>query len=284
MSRRRSPTDLAAALLAAVLAVPAAAAPGDVQFDVFPKADEIFPRLLADPRHTRISASYYRQRGRNLSDLVLGHAWGLARWRTGLEGQWLWESDIEGMAYSRFHVTGGINEFETVDFLAALPVTLRRGGVSFKGGLFHKSSHLGDDYIRRTGESGFRYSTDGLRAQAALEPQGRARIYGGLEYLLHTVPVPRRWGLQCGLELGTEDLHWSESAPTSLFIAQDLQWRQRAGWNTDSHTVAGVKIGLRKSSSRAMRVQIGYLTGHSPFGQFHADRDRYADLSVSFEL
>lgn len=284
MSGPRLRSSFAAALLTVALATPAAASTGGIQFDYFPKANEVFPRLIAEPRHTQISASYYRHQGRDASDLALGHSWGMMRWRTGLEGQWLWQWDLEGMAYSRFLISGGVNEFETADFLAALPVTLRRGDISFKGSIFHKSSHLGDDRIRRTGLSGFRYSTEGLRAQAAIEPCRFARVYAGAEYLLHTVPSPDRWSLQSGLELTSDDLHWSRTATTRLFLAQDLQTHQRVGWNVDCHTMAGVKIGRPRSTSRALRVSAGYFTGHSSFGQFYAEREHRADLSVSFEL
>ena len=272
--------SLAAALLLAALSAPAAAA----SVDLFPRPNEIFPLLIADPRHIQLSASYYRLDGQNTSDIALGHSWGLTRWRTGALQGWLWESDLEGMAYSRFKIGGGVNEFETVDFFANLPVTVRRGDVSFKGTIFHESSHLGDDYIRETGNSGFRYSNEGARLQAAFEPRHGARAYSGADYLLHDVPSAKRWALQGGLELFTDDLHWSREARTQLFLAQDLQWHQYVQWNADSHTVAGVKIHFRESPSRAMRVQVGYFTGHSPFGQFYTRREHYADVSVAFEL
>lgn len=266
-------------LLAAALAAPAAAT-----VDLFPRPNEIFPLLIADPRHIQLSASYYRLEGRNTSDIALGHAWGLTRWRSGMSQDWLWESDLEGMAYSRFRIAGGVNDFETVDFLAGLPVTVRRGDVSFKGTLFHESAHLGDDYVRRTGDAGYRYSTEGLRAQAALEPCPRSRVYAGAEYLLHSVPAPERWSAQAGLEATSRDLGWSRNVPMNLFLAEDLQWHERVRWNPDSHVVAGVKIRFRESPTRAMRVQAGYFTGHSPYGEFFARRAHYADLSVAFEL
>lgn len=267
-----------------LLALAALAAPAAANVDLFPRPNEIFPVLIADPRHVQLSASYYRLDGRDTSDVALGHAWGLTRWRTGLNQDWLWEWDLEGMAYSRFRLGGGVNEFETVDFLAGLPVTVRRGDVSFKAGPFHQSSHLGDDYIRRTGDTGFRYSVEGLRAQAALEPCPFARAYGGAEYLLHTVPSPRRWSLQAGLEASTDDLRWSKEAPFRLFLAEDLQWRERVAWNVDSHVVAGVKLHFRESPTRALRIGVGYFTGHSPFGEFFARPAHYADLTVSLEL
>ena len=271
---------LATALLLAALAAPAAAE----KADIFPRPNEIFPLLIADPRHTQLSASYYRLDGRNTSDVALGHSWGLTRWRLGALQDWLWESDLEGMAYSRFKIGGGVNEFETVDFFAALPVTVRRGDVSFKGTLFHESSHLGDDYIRETGNTGFRSSNEGVRVQGAVESSRFARLYGGVQFLLHDVPAAGPWSAQAGFELFSEDLSRSPRARARLFLAQDFQSHQDVRWNADSHTVAGVKLNFRESPSRAMRFQLGYFDGHSPFGQFFTRRERYADVSIVFEL
>ena len=272
--------NLATALLLAALSAPAAAA----SVDLFPRPNEVFPLLIADPRHTQLSASYYRIDGQNTSDIALGYSWGLTRWRAGELQDWLWEFDVEGMAYSRFQIGGGINKFETVDFFANLPVTVRRGDIAFKGTLFHESSHLGDDYIRDTHSTGFRSSNEGMRLQASIEPHRWARFYGGTTYLLHEIPVAGPWSLQGGLEFFSDDLTRSRRIRTRLFLAQDFQWRQDVQWNMDSHTVAGVKFNFRESLTRAMRLQLGYFEGHSPFGQFYTQRVHYADFSVAFEL
>jgi hypothetical protein len=278
----RLKASLAAGLLAAALL---SGAPGvrAAELDLFPRPNEVFPVLLADPRRIQLSASYYRLDGRNASDIALGHSWGMTRWRSE-DLRTLWEADVEGMAYSRFLLGGGINEFQTVDFSAALPLTVRRDGVAFKGALFHESSHLGDDYIRRTGDSGYRYSDEGLRGTASLDAGPWARLYGGASWLIHRVPATKRWTLQAGVELTSPDLGLSSRVPTRLFLAEDLQSHQRVQWNPDSRTVAGVRVGFRDNPTRDMRVQAGYFTGHSPYGQFFARKERYADLSVVFEL
>src|SRR5579872_4938167 len=82
---------------------------------VFAESQEIFSPLLADPRETQLSASYYRRHGDNLGEVALGHSWGMSRWYAQ-HGKWAFQWDIEGMAYSQFQVSGSVNKFETVDF------------------------------------------------------------------------------------------------------------------------------------------------------------------------
>lgn len=253
-------SSVAAALLAAVLTAPAAAAP------------EAFPPLIADPRETQLSASYDRRDGENDSDVALGHAWGLTRWRSGILQEWLWELDLEAMAYSRFRIDGRSSDLETGDLFANLPLTARRGAVSFKAMLFHENSYRPD-----------RYSVEGLRGLAAFEPASFLRLYGGGAYLIRTVPDPRRWAAQSGVELTTGDLRWSTRAQTRLFVAEDVQSHENVRWNVNSSTTAGVRINLPESP-RAVRLQVGYFTGHSPFGEFYRQKDRYADVAIAFDL
>jgi hypothetical protein len=33
-----------------------------------------------------------------------------------------------------------------------------------------------------------------------------------------------------------------------------------------------------------VRVQFGYFTGHSPYGQFYAQKEHYADFGLAFDL
>ncbi len=252
--------------------------------DLFPRANEIFPVLVADLRHIRLAASYYRLNGGDYSDLFLGHSWGLTRGRLGLSQDWMWELDVEGMVASRFHGGGGVNDFETADLIGNLPLTLRRGDVSFKGAFFHSSSYLADKYTRRSRSANNHYSVEGLNVQAAIEPIASLRIYAGGSYLLRTVPSPARWSLQSGVELTSEDLHWSDSCNISAYIAQDFQSRERVHWNVDSHLVGGLKFSPHEPSSRALRLQAGWFQGHSPYGEFYTRREHVLDLTVSLEL
>lgn len=247
-----------------------------------PKYGEVFPPLLADPRAVTVSGSYYRHRGRNAFDLGLGKGWGLKRWRSGEDQSLLWEADLEGLSYSRFRVESGRGEFETVDFQGALPVSLRRGDVAFQGSVFVENSHLGDDYIRRVGTAGSRYSGVGLRLLGSLEPRSWLRVYGGLARLLHSVPAPEKWSLQMGAELTGEDLKlWR--VPTRPYAALDLQSRERTGWNIDAGLVTGAKFGAPENG-RVVRAQAGLYQGRSAFRQFYRERDHYAALSVILEL
>lgn len=267
---------------ASALLLCAVEATGNSPYGVFPESEKVFRQPAADPRRIALGASYYRLEGKDRSDLALGHSWGMTRWYTNAD-YWTWQWNIEAMAYSRFTLSGELNSFETVDFIANLPVVVRHGGFSARAMLFHESSHLGDDYIRATGDQGIRYSVDGARATGSVEPLEGARLYAGATYLLHTIPDPARWACQAGVELISRAGGPSKIYPMRLFIAQDLQYKEATRYAANSRTLAGVIVGY-DGVPRSMRFSVGHFDGLSPFGQLYKRRERYNDVLITFHF
>ncbi|MDD5301954.1 MAG: DUF1207 domain-containing protein [Elusimicrobia bacterium] len=251
-------------------------------YDMFPESEEVFQQLEADPRRIQLGAAYYRLDGQDRADLALGHSWGMTRWRTN-DDYWVWQWNLEAMAYSRFTIGGSLNAFETVDFVANLPVAVKHGPFSARAMLFHESSHLGDDYIRRTNDQGFRYSVDGVRATFSAEPLTWARVYCGMTYLLHTIPDPARKAAQAGVELTSRPVGGSKRYPLRLFASSDLQFKEATDYRANSRSMAGVIVGY-DGVPRSMRAFVGRFEGYSPFGQLYRRRERFTDIGVSFHF
>lgn len=272
-----------AAVFVALLAAPARAdADEPSRSALFPDSHHLFTRLLADPRQAQTSARYYRLNGRNTADVALGNTWGMQRWSLGRDGDWKVQWNIEGMGYSRFLLSGSVNEFQTIDFFANLPVEVRRGRTSARFTVFHESSHLGDDYFRRTGDAGSRYSVEGARAQGSFEPWKILRLYAGGSELLHAIPAIGRGTAQAGFELKTPDLRWLPD-PCWVYLAQDVQSKQEVAWNVNSDTELGFRVGF-PGALRSMRVHVGYFSGHSVYGQFFSRKESYFNTGASFDF
>jgi hypothetical protein len=271
-------------LLLALLAGASARAYGDdpPRPNSFPTANELFHRVLADPRQSQTSALYQRLQGMNVAELALGNTWGIHRWRVGSRGlsiQW----DVDGMAYSRFKLSGGINEFQTVDFFANLPVELRDKAFSGRFTLFHESSHLGDDYIRATGLRGYRYSFEGVRQLLSYEPTETFRVYGGGSYLIHRIPAAYRPGMvQGGIELTSHALRTTRPE-AKAYLAADLKSIEAVGWNVNSNTACGIRFGY-DGVGHILRIFIGHFEGHSEFAQFYASRESRNYVGTALEF
>ena len=247
---------------------------------VFPPTDQLFQRLLADPRQARTTGRYYQQGEFHLADISLGDSWGMVRWGMG---DWKAQWNVEGMAYSRFRLTGGINEFQTIDFFGNLPVELRRGRFSGRVTLFHESSHLGDDYIRRTNDLGFRYSVEGIRGVGSWDAHPFLRLYGGGVGMIHSVPRRQSGEVQAGFEARGSDLHWITRHPCYLYLAQDLQFKGRTKWNPNSNTELGLRIAY-SGALRSIRVHGSYFGGHSEFGQFFSRLENRFDFGITLDF
>jgi hypothetical protein len=273
---------LAKLLVALILILVAGRAFGEEKGPPFPEVGVLFPRLVADPRQAQTTAVYYRLAGEDMADVALGDTWGLRRWYFGESGDTAVQADVEGMGYSQFKLSRGVNEFETIDFFANVPVEIRRGPLSGRFTLFHESSHLGDDYIRSTGNTGSRYSVEGVRQVVSLDLGRFLRVYGGGGYLLHRVPNIPGGSLQGGFELVSADLRVSPPH-ARLYVAQDFQSKEYVGWNVNSNTEAGVRLGY-DGVRRQLRLHVGHFQGHSPFGQFRDERVSYNSLGASFDF
>lgn len=265
-------------LLLALLAAPAAAVEPPEQ-KLFPRSFELFEPLRADPRQIQVGAYYYRLKGENMGDVALGHSWGMARW---LGRGWLWQWDVEGMAYTRFQVSGDINKMQAIDFEANSSWEAARGPLSAKLSLYHISSHLGDDYIRDTNDRGFRYSTEGVRLLGSWRPIDALRLYGGGGGLFHAIPEQRSGQFQTGLEARSKPFKLG-SASSRVYVAGDLQWKHAVRWNMTGRVVAGLRAAI-KEGARAMKFHLGYQEGHSAFGQRFTEREHQADVGITFEL
>jgi hypothetical protein len=266
-------------LLAAWLAAPAYC---EEKGPPFPEVGVLFPRLLADPRQAQTMAGYYRLAGVDMADVALGDTWGVRRWYLGQSGDTAIQFDVEGMGYSQFKLSRGVNEFETIDFFANLPLEIRRGPISGRFTLFHESSHLGDDYIRSTGNTGTRYSVEGIRQVVSLNLGRFLRVYGGGGYLLHRVPNIPGGTLQSGLELVSSDLR-RLPPHARLYVAEDIQSKEYVSWNVNSNTEAGIRLGY-DGVRRQLRLHVGHFEGHSPFGQFRDQRVSCNSVGASFDF
>jgi hypothetical protein len=278
MPRSRGKLLLAAALLAAPVLSRA-----DADMTIFPRSGELYAPQLADPREIQLAITYYRLHGHDASDIALGHSWGMARW--GAQGDWRFQWDVEAMAMSRFNLAGSVNEFQTVDFYGNLPLEIRRGDASARFMLFHQSSHLGDDYIRRTGITGFRYSIEGLKGALSYDLFAKAlRLYVDGIYLMHSVPAPERGSAGVGAELQSPAFaHLSKDLPLSAYLAWDVQSRAHVRWNLDSSTQVGLRLRFREET-RSMRLFWAYFDGHSPYGEFYTAREHYSELGLAFDF
>jgi hypothetical protein len=163
-----------------------------------------------------------------------------------------------------------------------MPLDLRVGKWSTRVMPFHISSHLGDDYIKRTGVIPEKHAIDGVKWFLAYEPVQSIRVYAGVHLIArHTEAVQDRFGLQSGLEWNSR---WWAGGHAQTFMAGDYQSWERSGWDSEVNVQWGVRFAHDPQDKHALAVFGEYADGHLAYGQFSTLRETHWDAGLRFEI
>ncbi len=278
-----------AVLLAAALPVRA-----QLEVGVVPSGD-VFEPLWADPLWPIVSASYHRyiddDNLENVASLALGATIPVYRWenRLGLDGV---EWGLQAGIFSDFDQDRTSRDQFSADYAFSGYVAGRRGDVSGMLRLYHRSSHVGDEYL--TNDSGV------VREDFALEridvigsydvignpydlSAGLVRVYGGAGRVL-TRPTPREFGYlrtQWGGEVRSSTTLGDFLRPVA---AVDVTHQEGNDFKPDLSVRAGLQIDHPTINGRNVRFLIEYYNGKEPNGQFFEDDVQIVGTGVFFSL
>ena len=252
--------------------------------ELFPGALLTRP-LLANPREPGFRFSLVQGTSPRDLDALIGIAeqggtFGLARWPIGSNGAAL-QLDVTGSVSAQFDLSTVHWDMLNADFTFGFPITFRRGATAARVRLYHLSSHLGDEFVRRDSTwvwgdpppipAGFRTYHQSYRfesLQLLLERQwGSWRAYGGGDYFWFVAParLEKRMAL-AGVELDRPI--GPEARSRFRFVAAlDLTMLEYRDWEREWTFRSGLSLGRRGSGRRAS-VLFEYHDGPAPFGQF----------------
>jgi hypothetical protein len=137
--------------------------------------------------------------------------------------------------------------------------------------LYHLTSHLGDEFIERTGTRVVPYHLEEAAAGASWDLLDGVRVYGEGAAAVYTSRPTGNGRVQVGLEwVGRKG-----SSGLCPFVAVDLQARNEQDWNPTKVLAAGVAYG------RDLRLGLELLHGRDPQTQFLEDNIFYLGLGLS---
>ncbi len=283
------------ALTLAVLA----AAPGAAQTGVtttrrgrvvaLPERD-LFHPLLADPKQPHFRASYLAsasaERDTRVGAVAFGENFGIVRWAAADTTQG-WQLNLAGAVFAQFDLATESFDLMNADYVIGIPLTHRRGATSARIRLYHQSSHLGDEYLLRTGVERINLQWESLEVIAARDA-GPVRAYGGGEYLLHREPASLAAGaLHGGLEYHHAHpvVRVGTLARGQLVGAIDVRAWEEHGWRPGWSLKTGIEFvpeRERIETGRSWSVLAEYYDGPSPYGQFHTHDVSYLGVGLYF--
>jgi hypothetical protein len=244
------------------------------------------PVIRADPRAPVAGAKLVQvtspasEFGRGLEgEAQLGHSFPL--WMiSGESADRAVVLGIQGGVFGRFLMTSEERELITSDWMFGVPLYIWRGDTWFRFRYRHFSSHLGDEYVERTGAERLDYTRDsfGVMAYTAGLVRGLG-VYAGGDVAINVDPHGAgRVALQGGVEYTGE----TATGRLPLFGGVDVYLDEDSSWKPRVNMQAGIAVPA--NNRRRLRFQVEVLFGPSPQGEFHRLDETLLTLGVGFDL
>lgn len=226
----------------------------------------IYKSYLAGVRESRFGSVWYHDPEVGWQwDIALGGRVGMLRYGTERdydpEG---WQVDIEGAAFPRLDLVDDRRDLVAADFRFGLPLTYGSGLYQMKLAYYHLSSHLGDEFIERTGAQRINFTRDALVWGHSYYLLPSLRVYGEIGYAFHVSGGSEPWEFQFGADYGPSEPTGIWGAP---FAAVNVHLREEVDFGGNFVFQAGW-AWLSETSNRLFRAGFHYYNGKSPQYEF----------------
>lgn len=151
----------------------------------------------------------------------------------------------------------------------------------YKYGMLHTSSHLGDEYIERTGQTRLGYTREELMAGVSHRLTNEWRLYaeGGWAFDRGNEDLMDPWRFQGGIEYVSEKKILKNLA--QWYATVDVQSWEESDWDYDVSTQFGIEIN---SAGRRARLGLEYYEGRVPIGEFFQFYENYISLGINVDI
>ena len=155
--------------------------------------------------------------------------------------------------------------------------------VSFKIGLNHDSSHVGDEFAERTGIRRIDYTRQEYVLGLSFSGLHYFRVYGetGYAFDLRNEELQGKWRVQGGLEFVKADCLWN--GQMGCYAAIDLNAYEESDWDPDVTVQAGLTVPVHRIN-RTFRLGVEYRDGRSLIGEFSRYDETYWAWGIWIDL
>ncbi|MCB4791900.1 MAG: DUF1207 domain-containing protein [Elusimicrobia bacterium] len=265
-----------------VLSIPILAE-GQAQFitGLAPPPDELFVPLLADPRELHFALRMaFPQKDGAAAEVAIGHYYGIYRWAFSNDRGAV-QVNIGGGIFPRFNFANN-RDLQVIDFYGNIPFDVRLNKWSGRFMVYHVSSHLGDDYIRTSGQIASSNSWNSLRSILSYDINSALRLYGGYTYhLLVYPPEQKKHTFQSGFELTS---NFFGNGYAKAYWANDMQWWERTDMKAQFNSQIGIKVGRKSKNGRSISYFLEYTTGPEYYGQLFKREETRVGIGVKFAI
>jgi Protein of unknown function (DUF1207) len=235
---------------------------------------DLYPRSIADPRRPGFGITYMHvpesqipDAGTDRAGIRIGGSYGLVRVHPDDKSDRGYQLDIMANFIGQFDLAHALDNIGW-DGLYGLAFTWGNGrGLAVKFGVFHDSSHVGDEYAERTGRRRVGYT--------------REEFVAGKAYHLGNEDLQKPWRAQAGLEYESKGNFWG--GRLGWYAAADGSFTQERDWHGSTAAQIGFVLPL-DDIGRRYRFGVEYYRGRSMIGEFFQDNESYVALGVWLDL
>ena len=255
-------------------------------FRLFPSGD-VYAVYVADPhRATNTLTAHVLPRVR-IEDtssprigLGAGGRFGMLRIDSAKPGGRTWQISIDAGLDAVFDSD---NKQDAIgwDGNYGLTVTTASGApLAFKFALLHQSSHLGDEYVARTGRERLNYTREefALGVSARLAPRWRAYGETGVAYV-GRYEGQEPWRAQGGLEFESRPVVFG--GRFAWYGAADFSGWEERGWRLDTALRGGI---VTRTEGRTYRIGMGWTDGPPLLGEFFQTSEGWFTFGLWIDL
>ncbi len=261
-------------------------APSAGSVTLFPSGD-IYGVYVADPhRPTNHLAEGFIVGGgipdtrSPLTQVATGGRFGMLRFGRASPGRRAWQISVEAGFDALFDSQNKLDVVGWDGNYGLTVTTASSSPLAWKFAMQHVSSHIGDEYLTRTGRERLNYTREELGVGASWRWSPQWRAYGeiGAAYYRGDAML-EPWRLQGGIE-------WeSRLGPCSTlfacYAAADLSSMQERGWRSDVTADFGIVI---HSVGRTSRIFIEWHDGRPTANEFFKDTVKTLSLGLRIDL
>ncbi len=249
----------------------------------------LYPAQLANPRQVVFACGIRLQdsiAGRVATPVTFGMQFPVYRWLNVnlLSKTGALQFDVEGAVFGIFNQTRRDNALINTEYYIAIPVTFAYDNWAHRVRVYHVSSHLGDEYLKKHRHvKRINKSYEALDYSLSYFLTKAVRLYAGPGVIMHSDSEMhlKPLYLQYGMDIHFNKQIWKELYGRPFFSLH-FENTQDTKWRIDATAAVGYEFGRVEKLGRKARVTLEYHNGFSNEGQFSRKRNDYIQFRITY--
>jgi len=242
---------------------------------------DLFKPLIADLKQPRFYVSYrryhYSTETVNISSVGVGESFGLYRAIDPVDGSG-WQVSFGGGLQAQFNLDTSSKDLLNTDYFVGVPLSFRKGPLSWRAYLYHQSSHLGDEFLLNANPQRVEFSYEALNVLGSYD-LNEWRGYLGGEVILRKEPHDlKTLSAEAGIEYYGSSPVCGRGTPVA---GLDLKSTEEHDWAINASFAGGLEFrGDPPGEHRYIRIMLEGYKGFNPHGQFYTENTRISYYGI----